>query len=93
MQKLNAENLPNLLDRLAAHFGNWYRLTEALGVNRNYSTQWTREGFIPEIWALEVEHLNLGDQWGEISAYDVLIEARAGRSARFERDVSIHARR
>lgn len=84
---------PRILDRLKAILGSYGRVTKALGVSPNYATRWTREGFIPEIWALEVEHLNLGDQWGEISAYDVLIEARAGRSARLERDVSIHARR
>lgn len=82
MQKLNAENDVSLLDRLAAHFGNWYRLTEALGVNRNYSTRWRAEGCIPELWALDIEALGVSDTYGTITAYTVLLEAAAVRRRR-----------
>lgn len=82
MQKLNAENLPSLLNRLAAHLGSWYRLTQALGVNRNYSTKWRASGFIPELWALEIEALGASDSYGTITAYTVLLEAAAVRRRR-----------
>ena len=82
MPKLNAENLPSLLDRLQVHFGTWYRLTEALSVNRNYSTRWRQEGYIPEMWALDIEALGVTDSYGTITAYTVLLEAAAVRRRR-----------
>lgn len=80
--KLNAENLPSLLSRLVAYFGSNYRLTQSLQVNKNYATRWLREGYIPEMWALDVEALGVTDSFGTITAYTVLLEAAAVRRRR-----------
>ena len=82
MPKLNAENEPPILARLVAYFGSAYRVTQQLGVAKNYATRWSREGYIPEMWALDIEALGVTDGWGTITAYDVLREAAAVRRRR-----------
>lgn len=80
--KLNAGFSPPLLDRIKAYFGSDYALTKRLGVRRNYTTTWRQSGFIPEMWALDIEALGVTDGWGTITAYDVLREAAAVRRRR-----------
>ena len=79
---------PRILDRLKAILGSYGRVTVALDVAPNYATRWAREGFIPEVWALDVEDLHLQDEWGAITARDVLFEARAGRTARHDHQIA-----
>ena len=79
---------PRILDRLKALLGSYGRVTAALDVAPNYATRWSREGFIPEVWALAVEELNLHDEWGAITSRDVLLEARAAKTARHDYQVT-----
>lgn len=79
---------PQILDRLKAILGSYGRVCVALDVAPNYATRWGREGFISEAWALDIEDLNLRDEWGAITARSVLLEARAGRTARHDRQAA-----
>ena len=88
MMTNSTDTPPPILDRLKAVLGSYGRVTAALDVAPNYATRWTREGFIPEVWALAVEDLNLRDGWGAITARNVLLEARAGRTARHDRQAA-----
>ena len=84
----SANNPPMILDRLKAILGSYGRVTVALDVAPNYATRWVREGFIPEVWALDIEDLNLRDEWGAITAREVLLEARSGRIARHDHQIA-----
>lgn len=84
----STDSPPQILDRLKAILGSYGRVTAALGVSANYATRWAREGFIPEVWALAVEDLNLRDEWGAITSRDVLLEARAAKTARHDYQVT-----
>ena len=85
MRKPSSIPKPDVLARLVIHFGSAKRATAALGVRANWATQWKRNGLIPEIWALDIEALNVADAWGHISVYDVLYEAAAARRERILR--------
>jgi hypothetical protein len=80
--ELNADFEPSLISRLVAYYGSNYRLTQVLGVAKNYATRWLREGYLPEMWALEIEALGISDTYGTITAYTVLLEAAAVRRRR-----------
>lgn len=77
-----ARFVPLVVERLVHHFGSGAAMCRALGVTPNFATGWRREGFLPELWALEVERLNVVDEWGRITAYEVLLEAEAVRRKR-----------
>lgn len=55
--------------------------------------RWRKEGFIPETWSDHVGELQLSDEWGHITALDVVRAARDGRAARkARREVEARAR-
>lgn len=71
---------PPLLQRLYRNMGSWGKLARAMEVKDNYPTRWRRSGYIPETYALAVDRLGLADEYGEITAYDVLLEAERVRA-------------
>jgi len=74
--------VPPIIERLVKHFGSGSALCRALGRTPNFATAWRRDGFIPETWALDIERLEVVDKWGEITAYDVLLDAEKVRRKR-----------
>lgn len=64
---------------MKAALGSYGRVAAALAVEANYPTRWRRLGYIPEIWALDVESLNVTDTHGRIDPRLVLVEARVAR--------------
>lgn len=78
----NTESEP-LIERLFVAAGGQTRLARKLGVADNYGTAWKKAGYIPEQWALDIEHLRLKDGQGQdITAYTVLYEAARVRRER-----------
>lgn len=77
----HSANLAPVLERLKAALGSYGRVAAALAVEANYLTRWRKLGYIPEIWALDVEGLNVTDAHGRIDSRAVLVEARAARWA------------
>lgn len=73
---------PSILDRLRIALGSQNATARALGVSENYPTRWRKEGFIPESYALDVGELKISDEYGRITAMDVLVEAREMRRLR-----------
>lgn len=74
--------VPSVVERLVQHFGSGAALCRALGRRDHFAVAWRREGFIPETWALDIERLEVVDKWGEITAYDVLLDAEKVRRKR-----------
>lgn len=73
---------PGILIRMAAIFGNKNRFRKALGVADNAPVKWGRLGFIPTEWALSIHRLKARDEYGLITAMDVLTEAEAVKQKR-----------
>ena len=71
-----------VIDRLRIVYGNDNRTAVALGVGDNYPLRWRRRGYISEPYALAVEELRAVHDGELITAYDVLLEARAARANR-----------
>ena len=84
---------PALVYRLVAILGSSRKLSTVLGVPSDHSVRWRRMGFIPARWADHVGELDLSDEWGHITALDVLKADREGRAARKRREVVEQAAR
>ena len=74
---------PRVIHRLKELLETFAAIASALGVPRNYVTRFRRQGFINEVWALDVRELKLRDQFGPITAYDILLETREARRIKF----------
>jgi len=70
------ENAPGILARLVAISGSQSALGRALGLAPSYVTNWKHTGYIPTDYALDIHDLKLRDEYGTITAMDVLIEQR-----------------
>lgn len=75
----HAAPAPKTLDRIVAILGSQGALARALDVKPNYPTKWKHLGYIPTEWAIEIHELRLRDEWGPITAMDVLEEYRRVR--------------
>ena len=78
---------PRLVDRIIACMGSSRKLSTALHVGEDYPTRWRHEGFITARWAFAIGEFQLSDEWGHITALDVVqgdADGRAARKARRE---------
>jgi DNA-binding transcriptional regulator YdaS (Cro superfamily) len=73
-----------ILDQLLEYAGgNKSLVARELGVARSHINYWEREGFIPEQYALDIEKTTAG----EITAREVLLEAKSVRNPDWVSDI------
>ena len=73
---------PGILIRMAAIFGSANRFGKVLKIADSQPCQWKAIGYIPEVWALRIHRLRARDEYGLITAMDVLTEAEAVKQKR-----------
>lgn len=81
---MRVKAVPNVLTRLVSYFGSKYALAKQLEVDKTNVRRWSQDGFIGEVWALDIHDLRVKDGYGTITAMTVLLEAREGRIRRAE---------
>lgn len=73
---------PRLVDRIIRCAGSNRKLCTKLGVHDGYGIRWKDEGFITERWAVPISQFGFSDEWGHITAVDILEAAVEGRRLR-----------